>query len=164
MEIINAALSALAKACAGIAAFAVGFTALFFVAEVVARYFFHSPLNWAGDNGSYMLLVTSSLAFPLLCRRRHHVAVTIAVDMLPHSTRRAFSRFLDFVVALVLITVSWYVLELCVRQYNQGILTPQANQIPRWWLSAIMSWGLILGALCFIFPAESEIGAAIKEA
>lgn len=153
---INSGLRLLSLACAVVAAAAVGITTSFYVAEVVARYGFRNPLNWANDVGSYMLCAAAFLSFPLITRHRRHVAVTVVFDLLPKSVRPKAGRILELVVALVLFTVAWFVLELCIKQYHQGVLTTQANQIPRWWLTAVISFSLLIGAINYLAPGEAN--------
>ena len=55
------ALRLATNAGAFIGALCIGATAVFYTAEVVARYFFNAPLNWSGDISSYLLLTCSSV-------------------------------------------------------------------------------------------------------
>lgn len=154
MNSLNEALRRISQACAVLAAAAVGITAAVYVAEVVARYGLHNPINMSGDVGSYMLCVGAFLGVPLVTRQRRHIAVTVVLETLPPDLRRTVSRILEFVCAGVLLIVAYFVLDLCIRQYHQGVLTSMANQIPRWWLTAVMTFGLVLTAFNFIAPAD----------
>lgn len=154
MHAIDATLRLVSVVCANLAAIAIGVTAVVYVAEVVARYGLNNPLNWSGDIGSYMLCASVFLAVPLITRHRGHIAVTVVLDALPDTLRPQVNRILELVVAAVLLIVAYFVFELCIRQFNQGVLTTMANQIPRWWLTALMTFSLFLAALNFIAPAE----------
>lgn len=162
MQTVNSGLRLLSRICAILAAAAVGITASFYVAEVVGRYAFRHPLNWSGDIGSYMLCVAAFLSIPLITRHRRHIAVTIVVDILPASIRPVVFRALELMTAAVLLVVAWFVIDLCIDQYRQGVLTPNANQIPRWWLSALMAFGLILASVNFLTPSD-EVADEIRE-
>lgn len=154
MHFVNSALRFISKACAILAAIAVGIAAVIYVAEVVARYGLNNPLNWSGDTGSYMLCAMVFLSLPLVTRQRGHIAVTMVLEALPQPLFRKVTRVLELVSATVLMIVAAFVLDLCIRQYHQGVLTTMANQIPRWWLTAVMTFGLVLSALNFIAPAD----------
>ncbi len=143
-------------AMAALAACAVGFTALFNVSEVVSRYFFSSPLNWGGDAGAYALCATVFLALPEVTRRHAHTAVTIVLEKLPSSAGQKYKVFLMVVTALVCFVVTWFALQVAISQIDRGSLTPMANQIPRWWLTASIVAGLGLSALNFVVFAHVE--------
>lgn len=154
MHFVNQTLRLLSLACAMLAAGAVGVTAAVYVAEVVARYGFNSPLNWSGDIGSYMLCASVFLAVPLVTRQRRHIAVTVVLDVLPPALSQKIYRLLELISASVLLIVAYFVLELSIRHFQQGVLTTMANQIPRWWLSALMTLSLVLATLNFLAPAD----------
>lgn len=156
MHVVNSALGLISRGCAILAATAVGIAAIVYVAEVVARYGLHRPLNWSSDMGSYMLCVMVFLALPLITRQRGHIAVTVVVEALPPAQFAKVKRVLEMVSSIVLFVVAYFVLELCIRQYHQGVLTTMANQIPRWWLTAIMAFGIVLSACNFLAPADEK--------
>lgn len=151
---IDAILSGLSRAGAVFAALCVAVTALAYVAEVVARYGLAHPLNWASDIGSYMLCAGVFAALPLIARNRGHVSISIAVDLMSGRTRQRYVRLLELVLALVLAVVVWFVAKICMAQYASGVLTPMANQIPRWWLTLVMTIGLGLSALNMLMPTH----------
>ena len=156
MHRVNTILKWLSTAGAGVATVAVMVMATSFVTEVVARYAFNAPLNWSGDIGSYMLCIAGFLALPKITRLRRHVAVTIVVDSLAEHNKKKLTRVLEWATAIVLAVVTWFVLDLCMVQYRQNVLTAMANQIPRWWLTAVIAFGLALSALNFIAPPDAS--------
>lgn len=162
MHIVNSILRTISRASAIVASIAVGIAALIYVAEVVARYGLNDPLNWSGDAGSYMLCTMVFLALPLVTRQRGHIAVTVAIEMLPPAYVGKVTRLLELVSALVLLIVAFFVIDLCIRQYHQGVLTTMANQIPRWWLTAVMAFGIVLSALNFIAPADERPAEVVE--
>ncbi len=156
-------LNAVTRASAVLAAICVGVTAASYTAEVVARYGLSSPLNASGDIGSYMLCTAVFLALPQIARYRGHVAITVLPDMLPIALRGPAMRLLFLVTAAVLIIVSWFVIQISLTQFRSGVLTPMVNQIPRWWLTSIMAFGLIVSAFHFAFPQTPASSATHSE-
>lgn len=156
MHIVNSTLRLVSRACAVVAAGAVGIAAVVYVAEVIARYGLNDPLNWSGDIGSYMLCAMVFLALPLITRQRGHIAVTVVIEALPAALIGKVMRVLEVISAVVLLIVAFFVIDLCIRQYHQGVLTTMANQIPRWWLTAVMAFGIVLSAFNFIAPADEK--------
>lgn len=156
MQLIHVILNGIARVGAVLAAACVGVTALAYVVEIVARYGLASPLNWATDIGSYMLCAAVFLVLPQIARNRGHVAITLLTDSLPPRARERYATFLSVVTAAVLLLVAWLFAGVSLTQLESGVLTPMANQIPRWWLSAIMGIGLLLSGLHFLFPQAPD--------
>ena len=52
---------------------------------------------------------------------------------------------------MVVAIVCVFVVKEAYIQFQQDTLTPMANQIPRWWLTAIASFGLIFTVLNLLF-------------
>ena len=149
LEPVCRASSILAAACVGITAFV-------FVAEIIGRYGFSSPLNWSGDMGRYLLCIAVFLALPDISRSRRHVSVSVVVDFLPAGARKAHIRLIEIITALVLVAMAWFASGVAVDQFDQGVLTPLANQIPRWWLTSVMCFGLGLSAVMLSLPAPED--------
>ena len=59
--------------------------------EVVARYFFNSPTEWANAIVSYLLCAVIFLALPEQTRRRAHITITILMDRAGAAMRRSGS-------------------------------------------------------------------------
>lgn len=163
MRVIQTILNDIARVGAVAAAACVGVTAVAYVVEIVARYGLGSPLNWATDIGSYMLCAAVFLALPQIARNREHVAITLLTDSLPSKVRERYATFLSIVTAAVLFVVAWLFAEVSLTQLESGVLTPMANQIPRWWLTAIMAIGLFISGLHFLFPQAPGIPVVHSE-
>jgi TRAP-type C4-dicarboxylate transport system permease small subunit len=71
---------------------ALGLMALWITYDVVARYIFRAPTEWAGDLAEYTLLWTTFLGSPWLIRRNGHIMVELVVDRLPHRLRDGVLR------------------------------------------------------------------------
>lgn len=134
-----------------LAAACVGLTAVAYVAEIVARYALNSPLNWSADFGSYMLCASVFLALPKVTAEGQHPSISFAVDRLTGTTHARYTRALIWITALVVAIVSVFMLREAHLQYDRETLTPMANQIPRWWLTAVACFGLIFTVLNFVF-------------
>src|SRR5690349_23372885 len=134
-----------------LAAACVGLTAVAYVVEIVARYALNSPLNWSADFGSYMLCTSVFLALPKVTAEGAHPSISFAVDRLSGARHARYTRFLILVTTVVVAIVSVFVVQEAMLQYRQETLTPMANQIPRWLLTAIASFGLIFTVLNLLF-------------
>jgi TRAP-type C4-dicarboxylate transport system permease small subunit len=147
---------ALTEAGARVATVCVALMAVAYTAEVVARYFFSAPLNWSGDLSGYLLCVSVFLALPKVTADRAHVAVSLIIEVMRADTRRPYLRVLWCVTAVVCAFITYFIAVEGVRQFNEHVLTSAANQIPKWWISAVACYGLASAAL-HLFYAQSEL-------
>lgn len=145
------------NASAALAAAMIAFIAVFYVVELVARYLLRAPMNWASDIGSYGLCLVIFLMLPLITRNSGHVNLTLVQDNLGRKAASIYRWMLAIVSAVVCAIVSWFVGEVAIQQFNNGVLTSMANQIPRWWLTSVMFCGLTLACLSFLVAREATI-------
>ncbi len=157
------ALDTVTEWAAALAAACVGLTALAYVAEIVARYALNSPLNWSADFGSYMLCASVFLALPKVTAEGSHPSISFAIDRLVGATHARYTRALIWITAVVAAIVCVFVVKEAYLQFQQDTLTPMANQIPRWWLTAIASFGLIFTVLNLLFRPRLAPEQAIPE-
>ncbi len=117
--------------------------------EVVARYFFKAPTEWAQSVALYCALGSVMLMVPYLSREGHHVGMSLLFDMLPPGVLRWFSSLMSLLSCLVcLIAAGICALEVH-RQYTQNVLTTDNIFMPLWWLTSFMVYGFAMAALHF---------------
>jgi TRAP-type C4-dicarboxylate transport system permease small subunit len=149
------------------AAACVAITTLAYTVEAVGRYVFSAPLNWSDDIGSYLLCAGLFLALPKITLARSHVALSMLEDGLSGSRRDGLIRFLAALAAAGCMIAAAFMVVEGMRQYDLGILTSLANQIPKWWLSAACALGLasssihLLDIAFFGTPAETVGGGRL---
>lgn len=148
--VAGTALRAITDAGAFIGALCIGAMALFYAAEVVARYVFNAPLNWSGDVSSYLLLVCLFTVLPKVTLDAGHVAVSFVQERLRAPMRQRYERVLSRLTGLFCLVTAYFVGAECVRQFQEGVLTSQATQISKWWLAAIACAGFLLAAIHFL--------------
>lgn len=144
------ALEWLAKATAFVAALGVFIIASVTAADVIARYFLHAPLLWAGDTSRYILSGGVFLALPEVTRRAKHPFMSLAIEAMPPATRRIYRKALLVVAALACIIVAYFAIGLIIDQLARGTLTPGIVQIQRWILTAALIYGFTLTAIFLI--------------
>jgi len=147
---------ALTEAGARVATVCVALMAVAYTAEVVARYFFSAPLNWSGDLSGYLLCFSVFLALPKVTADRAHVAVSLIIEVMHANARRRYLRVLWYITAVVCAFVTYFIAVEGLRQFNEHVLTSAANQIPKWWISAIACYGLASAALHLLY-AQPEL-------
>lgn len=132
---------------------------VFYVFEVVTRYFFNSPTSWVSDFVSYTLAASVFLALPKVTKDKGHVAVTILVDVLPDRLAGITHTIVTLIGFGCLSLAAWVSLQENIRQYSKGIETLAIVPIPQWWVSSFITFGLALSALYmlrYIPPSERE--------
>ena len=138
------------------AALTLGLVVVIFAYEVTMRYVFAAPTHWASDAVSFMLLVTVFLAAPWLARKRGHVAVTILPELLPPRAERVLVATGYVIAALVCFWAAWICIGETALLYSRDTMTLTSFRIPKWWLLAVMSYGLLDCGLQFLRAASER--------
>lgn len=114
-----------------------------YVFEVVSRYGFNVPTRWSSDLVQYMLCVCISLALPLVTRDGGHVAITSFLEKLQSTPQARVTRAIVWLGVVVLGGTTLLFTQVAVDQARQGIETVAAFAIPKWWLTAVVTLGLL---------------------
>ncbi len=128
---------------------AIGLTliVIFYVYEVVTRYFFNAPTAWVSDFVSYILCASVFLALPQVTKDKGHVAVTILVDIMPDRIAGYVHVGINTIGFACLAFASYISLQENLRQYTKNIETLAIIPIPQWWVSSFITFGLALSSL-----------------
>ncbi|MGI9426260.1 MAG: TRAP transporter small permease [Hyphomicrobiaceae bacterium] len=129
------------------AAIGLALIVVFYVYEVVTRYFFNSPTAWVSDFVSYALCASVFLALPKVTKDKGHVAVTILVDQLPIRAANVVHSIISVIGFLCLAFAAYVSLQENVRQFSKNIETLAIIPIPQWWVSGFITFGLALSSL-----------------
>jgi TRAP-type C4-dicarboxylate transport system permease small subunit len=130
-------------------AIALGLIVVIYAYEVISRYLFGAPTLWASDFVSFLLLISVFATAPWLTREGGHVAVTIIPDLLP-AWRSLLIRAGFLLAAVVCLWASWICLGENIYLYNRGTSTLTTIRIPKWILSAFITYGLVNSGLYFL--------------
>lgn len=133
--------------CAG-AALAVA-TVLYLV-EVVARYGFNAPTTWTVEVVEYALLVIIFLALPDVTRAKAHITMDLVSGAIGPQKAERLAQVNGLLAAMACFLSAYIAGSEAARQFARGLLTNAANPIPRWWLTAIIAFGLASAALHFL--------------
>ena len=121
--------------------------------EVAARYFFNSPTTWANAVVAYLLCAVIFLSMPEQTRRRAHIAITILVDRAGPDRRGLWHTAIAIVAAATCLAVFYLSANETWIQFRDGVLTVAAYEIPKWWISIFIAYGLLNSALYFLREA-----------
>ena len=138
---------------------ALGAIVVIYAYEVISRYMFGAPTMWASDFVSFLLLISVFATAPWLTREGGHVAVTILPDMVP-ALREVILRAGFLVAASVCLWATWICVGENLYLFERGTSTLTTIRIPKWILSAFITYGLLNSGLYFIrltfAPLETE--------
>lgn len=148
--------------------FVVGSTALglivaIYAYEVMSRYLFWAPTLWASDFVSFLLLISVFTTAPWLTREGGHVAVTIVPDLLP-KWHDLLIRAGFFVAAAVCLWAGWICLGENIYLYGRGTSTLTTIRIPKWILSAFITYGLVNSGLYFLRLGFGRLAPEVSNA
>jgi TRAP-type C4-dicarboxylate transport system permease small subunit len=127
--------------------------AVSFCYEVGARYFFSAPTIWANPFASYALCASIFLAMPELTRTSSHIALNFLEDALTPANSRRLRRALQALCAGACGLAAWITAQASWNDFAVGIVTNTYYPIPKWWLSAVIPYGMASSAIHFLRQA-----------
>ena len=128
---------------------ALGLIVCIYAFEVTSRYAFGAPTLWASDFVSFLLLILVFTTAPWLTKERGHVAVTIIPDLFPRAQEKIL-RAGFLAAAGVCLWASWICLGENIYLFERGTQTLTTVRIPKWILSAFITYGLLNTGLYFL--------------
>ena len=132
-----------------LAGFALAAMGVLYCMEVVLRYFVNRPTNWSLETVSFLMLLMIFLAVPHAVRAGMHIAVTLLADLYPRQVTRL--AFVMNAIGLILCAFIAYVsLRENIAQYVGLIETNGNLVIPKWWLTAFITYGFANSALWYV--------------
>jgi TRAP-type C4-dicarboxylate transport system permease small subunit len=134
-----------------------------FCYEVVARYLFNAPTIWASPFASYALCVSIFLTMPELTRTSSHIVLNFLDDFLAPQRALRVRRIIDFVAAATCALAAWITAQAAWNDFGLGIVTNTYYPIPKWWLSAVIPYGMASSAIHFLRHAASPEPAAPRQ-
>lgn len=106
------------------------FAMLSMVAEVIMRYYFHSPLVWVVEVSESILLFVAFLGAAWLLRGEGHVRVDLVLNFLPPKTRTMLDIFTSILAAFCCAVVVWYGVATTWDSFQRGAFNPTVLEIP----------------------------------
>ena len=107
-------------------------------ANVLMRYFFHSPIQWSEEVVTSLFVWTVFIGSAYAYRNHSHLGVDIVVNMLPGKVKKVVSlvmAVLELLVLLMLTVISaQYVYHLIFsRSGALKVVLTDMLRIPKWW-------------------------------
>ncbi|ODT66808.1 MAG: C4-dicarboxylate ABC transporter permease [Pelagibacterium sp. SCN 63-23] len=131
--------------------------------EVVSRYFFRAPSDWAPDTSAVAFAFIAFLAAPELTRHSGHAAMTFVVEGASPAVSRWMTRLGLSISAVVCLVLTWFGGIEAGRQIAGNVAMIAATPIPKWIVTGAIVYGLASSALYFIrhllasfFPSNKD--------
>lgn len=138
------------RAGAVAAAACLGAIVCLYVYEVVTRYFLNAPTTWGTALAVYLLLALVTLMMPFLTMQGDHVSVRISSEALGPRGARIAGLAIVGVAAAITGAAAWFALDETLATHARNTLTTDALFVPKWWLLALLSYGLAGSTLHFL--------------
>lgn len=120
-------------------------------AATMSRYFFGMPFPWVADWTGYMLVFTIFSATPAVSRHGMHVSMDLLTSMIRAGSTHRMLMLAAQVLTLVIVgALCVIVAQSLVAAWRAQSNTVAAYPIPRWWLMALVLYGLGSSALYLI--------------
>lgn len=135
-----------------------------FTYEVVARYAFAAPTEWAVPVVSYLLAAAIFLAMPELTRTSSHVSVNVLLENASPGRTKVLLLLIRTIAAAACLFGAWISAEATMSQYATGISTVPPLALPKWIISIFVPLGMLSSGIYFLrqlvsgAPASSETG------
>ena len=124
-----------------------GIVALGF-AGTFSRYLFNAPIGWVPDWTGYLLAACVFLAAPAVTRHQMHISMNLFEAAVGGARAVRWVRLVAGTLTLLIVGVlAWLLLDAAISTYRSGTTTAAGYPIPRWWLFAILFYGVASSGL-----------------
>jgi TRAP-type C4-dicarboxylate transport system permease small subunit len=138
----------------------VGLMMLTITYDVLARYLFAAPTDWAYPLNSTGVLVATMLAVPHLYATGHHISMDLLHRALPDGARRAADVVTTVATAFLGLVIAVAGFRSMAVAYAGGLIGAGTFNIPLWVPDAVLTLsGVFLVLVAALFPAAPPVPA-----
>jgi TRAP-type C4-dicarboxylate transport system permease small subunit len=142
----------------------VGLMMLTITYDVLARYLFVAPTDWAYPLNSTGVLVATMLAVPHLYATGHHISMDLLHRALPDRARRAADVATTVATAFLGLVIAVAGFRSMAVAYEGGLIGAGTFKIPLWVPDAVLTLsGAFLVLVAVLFPAAPPVPAPDEE-
>ena len=161
---IRRAVLACTRAMAVVAMAVVGLMMLTITYDVLARYLFAAPTDWAYPLNSTGVLVATMLAVPHLYATGNHISMDLLHRALPDRARRAADVVTTVATAFLGLVIAVAGFRSMAVAYAGGLIGAGTFNIPLWVPDAVLTLsGAFLVLVAVLFPAARPVPAPDEE-
>ncbi|WP_433281775.1 TRAP transporter small permease [Pseudonocardia xinjiangensis] len=158
------AVLACTRAMAVVAMAVVGVMMLTITYDVLARFLFAAPTDWAYPLNSVGVLVATMLAVPHLWATGHHISMDLVHRALPPAARRVADVVTTVATCFLGVVLAVTAFRAMVVAYTGGLTGAGTFNIPLWVPDAVLfvtGVFLVLAALLFPPSPTDDVPAAV---
>jgi TRAP-type C4-dicarboxylate transport system permease small subunit len=129
------------------------------VANVVARYLFNSPIQWAEEFSRYAFIWIVFLGAVVCTKHKRHIGIDSMVKVLPAPVQPWVNLAADLITSALMVIIIWY----------GGLLTRNATQmtatlnVPQYVIYIVVPVSGVLGLLYSLGDFRSHLREALTE-
>ena len=128
-------------------------------ANVVARYFFNSPIQWAEEFSRYAFIWVVFLGAVVCTKRKRHIGIDSVVKVLPSQIQPWVNLAADLLTLALMVIIIWYgwILTRSATQITATL------QIPQYVIYIVVPSSGVLGALYGLGDFRRHLREALGE-
>ena len=149
LHLLAAVHDGLTRLSAILSALCLGGIVVLYCGEVVMRYGLDSPTSWSAAVSVYLLLATVMLMMPRLTSEAEHVSASLIDDLFPAEAARMLAIAIMAVACIICAVSAYFSFSEATRAFSRGTLTTDTLYIPKWWLLALVVYGLTSSSIHF---------------
>lgn len=128
---------------------------LFSMLDLISRTL-GKPVAWVPEVSVYFFCFAICSSMPHVTRQGAQIAVSLLLEVLSPAARRRYVPFIEFLSFLVCMVIAYLCAEILWQQYWAGTITVADISIPKWVLSAMLTYGFLFSGLMHLFNAFSS--------
>ena len=121
-----------------------------FCYEVVSRYVFAAPTEWASPLVSYAMVAMIFVAMPEMTRRAAHISINMLLEHLPSSQALVMQALIRVLAAAACFFAAWFSGGQTLEQFDQGVWTVPPFVVPKWTVSVFVPYGMLSSGIYFV--------------
>lgn len=100
--------------------------------EVISRYFFNEPTYWVTEFSTYLVVGIVFLSLGLAYRRKEHIRIEFAVDMLPAKLKQPVMNFAEWLGVFFVAVSVWQLVRFVWSEYTIDSRSWGLLSVPLW--------------------------------
>jgi C4-dicarboxylate transporter DctQ subunit len=126
-------------------------------ADVVMRYFFHSPILWVDEVAGFMQLYIGFLVAAWVLKRDGHVKMDLVVNRLNIKNQAILNAVTSLIGALVFLAIAWFSSLHTVYVFQLDHRTPTFMRFPLFTIMVAIPLGSLLLGIEFLIKSWSNL-------
>ena len=161
---INAIINWLVSAQGKIAGYAVLVMTLMVTMDVILRFVFNAPTNFATEITAYLLVVSVSFGLAYTLKERAHIRIDLIISHLPRRATRWLQVFTSIISAFFTGFLCWLSWSQVAKSFALQTTSRTGLDVVIWPFQLFIPMGLALICLLLLLNIYNETRAALRKA